>query len=93
METIFGIFVGEILLGSIVAFEGVKRRIGYWKGLMWCVLLSPFIGLFIILNSGRLDAKGCIHCGNEYNEAEFCGLCKKNEDGLTREQVQSRLNL
>jgi hypothetical protein len=72
----------------IVAYTGINRRIGYWRSLLWCLVLSPFIGLFVAMNSGRLDARGCRHCGNIYNEAEFCGLCKRNEEGLTREELQ-----
>lgn len=80
------ILIGYLLVSTLVAFAGKNRRIGYFKSLLWCVLLSPFIGLFIALNSGRLDVRGCQLCGNEYNEAEYCGLCKKNENGYTREE-------
>ena len=80
--------IGYLIFAVLVSFVGMKRRIGFWKTLLWSVILTPFIGLFIGMNSGLLDAKGCKHCGNKYNEAEFCGVCKKNEAGLTREGMQ-----
>lgn len=78
--------VGAFLVAPI----GKNRRIGFWKTLMWAILLSPFIAIFIALNSGRLDARGCEYCGNHQNEAEFCGICGKNEQGLTREEVDAQ---
>ena len=77
-----------VILGLIVAPIGINKRVGFWKTFMWSLILSPFFAVFIALNSGRLDARGCNHCDNKYNEAEFCGLCDKNEDGLTREKTQ-----
>ncbi len=82
----------SLIFAVLVAFAGVKRRIGFWKGLFWCIVLTPFIGLFIIMNSGRLDARGCRHCGNTYNEAEFCGICKKNEAGFTRSELANKVS-
>ncbi|NMM47927.1 hypothetical protein [Marinigracilibium pacificum] len=79
-----------IALALLVAVIGNNRRIGFLKTLIFALILTPFIAVFIALNSGRLDARGCIHCGNEYNEVEFCGLCGKNEEGLTREEVISQ---
>lgn len=79
-----------IIFALLVAPIGKNRRIGFWKTFMWSLILSPFIGIFIAMSSGKLDAKGCNHCGNDQNEAEFCGLCKKNEQGLTKEEVQTQ---
>lgn len=82
-----GFIIANIVFAFLIGFAGVKRRIGFWKSFFWSVLLSPFIGLIITLNSGRLDARGCMHCGNTYNEAEFCGMCNKNAEGLTRAEA------
>jgi hypothetical protein len=30
------------------------------------------------------NPKGCNWCGNEYNEAIYCGLCGKNVEGEIR---------
>lgn len=82
-----GILVYTIF-ALLVAPIGRNRRIGFWKTFMWAILLSPFIGIFVAMSSGRLDARGCSHCGNDQNEAEFCGSCGKNEQGLTKEEVK-----
>ena len=79
-----------VIFALLVAPVGRKRRIGFWKTFMWSLLLTPFIGLFIALNSGQLNARGCTHCENDQNEAEFCGLCGKNEEGLTLEEVKAQ---
>ena len=76
-----------IILALLVAPIGKNRQIGFWKTFMWAIILSPFFAIFIAMNSGKLNAKGCKHCGNDQNEAEFCGLCKKNEQGLAKEEV------
>jgi len=64
--------------------EGKKREIGVAKSIMACVFLTPVIGYFIIKSSLKLDTKGCTWCGNKYNEAEYCGICKKDEQGELR---------
>ncbi len=87
MITIGFLLSGYMLLAGAVALVGMDRRIGFWTTFLICLILSPFMGLFIGLNSSRLDARGCMHCGNKYNEAEFCGVCKKNEQGLTKQQL------
>lgn len=73
-----------IIVALLIAPIGKNRRIGFWKTFMWALLLTPFITIFIAMNSGRLDALGCKHCGNKENEVEFCGICGKNEQGLTK---------
>ena len=77
--------IGYIIFALLIAPAGIGRRLGFWKSFGICLLTTPLIGLFIIMNSGRKDAKGCKHCGNKYNEVEFCGVCGLNEAGLTRE--------
>lgn len=79
-----------IFFALLIAPIGKNRKIGFWKTFMWALLLSPFIAIFIAMSSGKLNARGCKHCGNNQNEAEFCGLCKKNEEGITKEQIQNQ---
>lgn len=64
--------------------ESKKRKIELLPAILICVLLSPFIGYFIISNRPLRNPKGCLHCGNEYNEVEFCGICGKNVAGELR---------
>lgn len=63
---------------------GRQRRIGFFWSLIVCLVTSPLFGFFIVSSSGLKNAKGCGWCGNTYNEAEFCGLCGKNEEGELR---------
>ena len=64
-------------------FEGRKKSTGFIGSLL-LVLLLPFIGYWIIELLSNKKAKGCAWCGNKYNEAEYCGLCGKNEAGDIR---------
>jgi hypothetical protein len=60
---------------------GRTRKLGFGKSLLICLICSPFLGFLIILGWGMANPKGCKWCGNKDNEAEFCGLCGKNEHG------------
>jgi hypothetical protein len=62
-------------------FEGSKRKPGFIGCLIIMLIFTPFFGYFIIESFSQKNAKGCTYCGNKYNEAEYCGLCKKNEAG------------
>lgn len=61
--------------------EGSKRKPGFIGCLFIMLVFTPFFGYFIIESFSQKNAKGCTWCGNKYNEAEYCGLCKKNETG------------
>ncbi|MES2656369.1 MAG: hypothetical protein V4620_12315 [Bacteroidota bacterium] len=61
--------------------ESKKRKINFFVALFICVITTPLIGYFIISSFGLRNPRGCKWCGNEYNEAEYCGICKKNENG------------
>ncbi|MCR9249170.1 MAG: hypothetical protein NXI20_02050 [bacterium] len=76
-----------IIICLLVAPAGKGKRIGMFKTFLFSFLLTPIIGLYLALGSGRLNARGCNHCGNTENEAEFCGVCGKNEDGKSREEL------
>jgi hypothetical protein len=41
----------------IAKYIGTHRQIGYSKSIYWCILLSPIIGLFIVLSSPKLSEK------------------------------------
>jgi len=66
-------------------FEGSKRKPGFWGCLVIMILFTPFFGYFIIESFSQKKAKGCNWCGNKYNEAKYCGVCGKNEEGIVRE--------
>lgn len=64
--------------------ESKKRKIHFGLALFICILLTPLFGYFILSSRPLRHPRGCKHCGNSFNEANFCGICGKNEDGLTR---------
>ena len=63
--------------------ESKKRKINFWLALLICILVSPVFGYFIISSFGLRNPRGCTWCGNQYNEAVFCGICGKDADGNT----------
>ena len=64
---------------------GKAKKIGFTKSFIVCVLASPFIGYLIAEGSALANPRGCKWCNNLENEAEYCGICKKNEAGDLRE--------
>ena len=42
-----------VLLGIVVAFMGRNRKFGFWGYLLCSVLLSPLIGILLVLASDR----------------------------------------
>lgn len=73
-----------VLLGLTILMciqESKKRKINFFLALLICLVITPLFGYFIISSRPLRNNKGCIHCGNTHNEAEFCGLCGKNELG------------
>ena len=69
--------------------EGRKKATGF-IGTLLLILLIPFIGFWIVELLSNKKAKGCNWCGNKYNEAEYCGLCCKNEIGEIRTGFKQR---
>jgi hypothetical protein len=81
--TICGIF--WVTVSILYAwFEGSKRKPGFIGCLIIMLLFTPFFGYFIIESFSKKNAKGCKWCGNKYNEAVYCGMCGKNDDGDLR---------
>ena len=68
----------------IAAKIGKHKTLGFWKTFLLCLIISPFMGYFIAESSRQINARGCNWCGNKYNEAEYCGLCGKNDKGKNR---------
>lgn len=71
----------------IAAKIGKYKAIGFWITFSLCLVISPFLGYLIAENSRLINARGCRWCGNNYNEAEYCGLCGKNENGEIRRNL------
>lgn len=62
---------GAILVG----LAGMNKKGGFLKAFVISLLLSPVVGLFLTLGGAQKNPKGCMHCGNKDNEAEYCGIC------------------
>lgn len=78
--------LGAVLIG----FAGLNRRMGYAGafaialGLGLIPVAGQIAALVIIIGSKRMQPRGCPHCGNAENEAEYCNLCGKNAAGDQR---------
>jgi 4-amino-4-deoxy-L-arabinose transferase-like glycosyltransferase len=64
--------------------ESRKRKIHFVFALILCLIITPFFAYFIISSKPLRNPRGCHWCGNVKNEAEYCGLCGKNETGITK---------
>jgi hypothetical protein len=80
--------IGYYVIAFLFAWhEGRRRTIGFIPALLIAFLI-PLFGIFII-ESFRLKTAGCKWCGNKYNEAEYCGVCAKNEAGELKPRSKS----
>lgn len=64
--------------------ESKIRKIGFAPAVLICIILTPLIGYLVVSGRPLRNPKGCKWCGNTQNEAEFCGICGKNEEGNPR---------
>lgn len=72
----------RVLMSYVVADNiGRQKKMGFIATLLLCLLLKSIVGFLLCDNSGAKEPKGCKWCGNTENEAEYCGLCYKDEDG------------
>jgi len=79
--------VAAIFIALVIGMawqEGRKRTCGFVGALAICLFLSPIFGYFVVLLFPLKRPKGCRWCGNQQNEAEYCGPCGKNELGQLR---------
>jgi len=54
ISIVFGV-VYIILTHFIAEYIGKNRAIGYGRSVFWCILLTPAIGIFIVLLSRKLE--------------------------------------
>lgn len=77
------VFIGWAIFALLVAFLGSDRKIGFGMALLWSVLLSPLIGLIIVLTSPS-NNEATKHVYKQYIEsakkAEFKGNMEKAID-------------
>jgi hypothetical protein len=76
---LFAIFFIPIL--CLYCYQrGKEKKAGLLKFILIMILATPFFGYFII-EALPNHKRPCRCCGNKYNEADYCGLCGKNENG------------
>ncbi len=90
--TVFLVVVFWVGLAFLIGKLGSQKKIGFIKSFFISVIFSPFISYMIVSNSRMKNPRGCNQCGNIENEAVFCGMCGKNELGLTRKEVNENSN-
>ena len=73
-----------LFLCVIIGKMARDKKLGFVRGFCLALFVSPFLAFFFAMNSGSSNPRGCKHCGNTENEAEYCGLCHKNEAGDLR---------
>ena len=54
-----GIFLAIIVLSLIVAFMGINRKFGFWGYFFASVLLTPLVGLCLVLGSDKRPPCKC----------------------------------
>lgn len=83
--------IGYLFLCLVIAGLGLEYKIGFWVGLLLCIITTPLIGLIIILASGRSYPK-CKYCKFKPQTKEnFCPACGKDAKGRTREEYQTQV--
>ena len=95
LENIGSTFVFILLYfgaAILVGFAGREKKGGFWRAFLIGMIFTPLVSLILVMGSAQRNPRGCSHCGNAENEAEYCGLCKKNENGLTKEEVNQQKN-
>lgn len=48
-----GIFITILVLSAIVALLGINRKFGFWGYFFASILLTPLVGLCLVLASDR----------------------------------------
>jgi hypothetical protein len=78
-----------------LAFWNKKKGHGFWFGLVYCLFLTPVIGLLtialaqqvVIVDTGNGRKRSCPHCfGLTAETKTFCELCGKHIGRQTAKQ-------
>ena len=90
---IFILFAGTTYVALAILMclqESRRRKISFIAALLLSIFITPFFAYFIIGLLPLRNAKGCKWCDNTANEAEYCGLCGKNDAGEVSIHFQKR---
>ncbi len=77
------VIIVYIVLSLAVAYMGKDRTVGFLYSLILCLFMTPFVGLYVVLNSSKLILYHmvqyeCPECGKQYsNNPEYCPSCLK----------------
>ena len=66
--------------------RGRQKKIGIAGVILIMIGATPFFGYFIV-EALPNHKRPCQWCGNKANEAEYCGLCGKNEAGEAKSSI------
>lgn len=81
------VFLFWIILAFVVAMIGDNRKIGFGWALFWSVLLSPLIGLLIVLASDRKKPQEVVVKGGVNSVAdELAKLADLKERNIISEE-------
>ena len=92
MEAILYPLLAIVAVGLTVLMawqEGRKRTCGIIGAIGICLVLSPLFAYFVILLFPLKHPRGCRWCNNKQNEADYCGICGKNDAGELRSMTHS----
>ena len=82
--------LGLVFLFLLVMYcleRGRQKRIGLPGVVAIMIFATPFFGYFIVEMLPN-HKRPCKWCGNKFNEADYCGLCGKNEIGEHKQPVK-----
>jgi hypothetical protein len=60
--------------------RGKQKKAGPIAVVLIMIFCTPFVGYWIV-EAMPNHKRPCKWCNNKYNEAEYCGICGKNEAG------------
>ena len=84
MVYVFGWFIGALIVGFVANALQKSFALAFFGSL----ILSPFIGLLIVLLSPR-DTVKCKYCGFKKKPSNhFCPACDKDKEGKTKEDFK-----
>lgn len=87
MGPIGGLIIFWIILSLIVATFGSDKKIGYW-GVFWCsLLLSPIVGIIVLILSPSIKEKQ-----TEFEIHKWKGFVEKGKKAEYKEQYKEAID-